>query len=237
MTLRPTPGSTVLLYSGGLDSYILAALYRPDTLLNVALGGAYSPHETARLRAPAGSPHITTVPLPLARWEDLDTLILPGRNAILALVASNYGDRIWLGATAGDRTRDKDPEFAKLMTALFEHIYGDQWWLPGGRDVRVELPIKDFTKRELVAKYVAEGHDVEALVRDTFSCYAPNESGRECGACKPCIRKWVALVVNGITPLVDAGDTARKSVDEGLFDGRGAELQDVLDALQATGRG
>lgn len=231
MTSLPAPGSTVLLYSGGLDSFIAAALLKPDVLLNVALGGKYGQVETARIGVPEGAPNLTMVQLPLEAWEDPETLILPGRNAILALIAANYGDRIWLGATAGDRTRDKDPEFARLMTAMMQHIYGDQWWLPGGRDVRVELPIKDKTKRQLVAEYLEEGLNVHTLVRATFSCYAPSFNGAECRKCKPCIRKWVALTANMVPTIVDAEEATRAALAAGAFDDRGAELVDVLDAL------
>lgn len=236
-SLTPPPGSTVLLYSGGLDSYILAALYKPDVLLHVNLEGRYGATETDMLERPAGAPRVTYVDLPLGFLEDRESLILPGRNAVLALVASSYGDRVWLGATAGDRTRDKDPEFARLMTELFAHIYGEQWWLPAGRHVSVELPIKDFTKRELVRLYLNAGLDRDALVHETFSCYAPNAFGEACAACKPCIRKWVALVVNGYTAdelEVDASAATQASLDEGGFEGRGTELADVLEALDRT---
>jgi 7-cyano-7-deazaguanine synthase in queuosine biosynthesis len=235
MTLRPPTGSSVLLYSGGLDSYILAALFHPDTLLHVNLHGRYGDTETVALRAPASAPPVIQTALNLGQWEDHETLILPGRNAILCIAAANYGDRIWLGATAGDRTKDKDPIFASEINGLLSYMFSDQWWLKDGRDVRVELPIKSFTKRELVAKYVHEGLDTHALVYDTFSCYAPDHDGVECGTCKPCVRKWVALVVNGVEPKTDARAGTIARLAEGMFAGRGDELADVLEALDLTG--
>lgn len=233
MTESSSPvGKSVLLYSGGLDSFILAALFKPDVLLHLNLGGRYGQVETVRLGTPSGAPNVTMVHLDLGQWEDPASLFVPGRNPILCLVASNYGDRIWLGATAGDVAHDKDDEFAVRMTSLLSHVYQPHWWVPEGRDVRVELPIKHFTKRELVARYVASGLPVDELLRGTFSCYEPSIiGGEECGACKPCIRKWAALVVNGITPVIDAESAARAGVAGGGFNGRRPDDRDIFDAL------
>lgn len=226
----------VLLYSGGLDSFIAAALLTPDTLLHVAMGGRYSTAETGHLTRPPGCPEPVTIHLPIGRWERED-LIVPGRNAFLVLAAANYGDTVHLAATAGDRVTDKDDEFAARLNHLLAHIYAPQWWLPTGRPVEVRLPFKRWTKREMVAEYLRRGLPAAALL-DTFSCYAPTGDGdtlRECGRCKPCMRKWVALAANGVTPRVDASDAAREAVDRGDFNDRGAELADVTAALAAPG--
>jgi 7-cyano-7-deazaguanine synthase in queuosine biosynthesis len=253
---------TVLLYSGGLDSYVAAYLFKPDVLLNVDLGGRYSAAESAMMHAPRDQ-FIQRLRLDLSTFENKENLILPGRNAILAHVAAAYGDVIYLGATAGDRTHDKDEEFARRMNAVFGHIYAPQWWLPRGRNVEVELPIKRYTKRGLVSAYLDSRGDPAKLVSETFSCYAPSPDmtyqadldrrAREaaergegfasdmksatyarwlpCGRCKPCIRKWIALVVNGITPDFDAEPAVREAYARGDFDERGDEKTDALEAL------
>lgn len=229
---------TVLLYSGGLDSYAMAALLRPDVLLSIDTGTRYGNTEQDRLQAPDGlHSHLVQADMQhLAQWERPGDLILPGRNAALVLAAANYGDTIYLGATAGDRVCDKNQGFADRMNDLLGHLYQPQWWLPQGRQVVVQLPFKHLTKRQIVARYLDHGLNGRHLATRSFSCYTP-VSGFECGTCKPCTRKWVALVVNGITPTVDARPAVAAQVaniDPATWDRGNQELTDMLDALDLT---
>lgn len=210
MKTDPT-GKSVLLYSGGLDSFIAAALIRPDVLLHVDTGTAYGDVENDVLHVPEGMEgRLKTISFRnLAQWERPEDLILPGRNAHLVLAGAHYGDTIMLGATAGDRTKDKDEAFAQSMTTVLQHMYSDQWWLPGGRDVRVVLPIKSKTKRQLVRDYKDAGYSLDDLVNSTFSCYYPQD-GKPCAECKPCVRKWVSLWAEEINPGFDSLDYAKK---------------------------
>lgn len=243
---EPTPGSTVLLYSGGMDSYCAAALLRPDVLLHVDTGTAYGDVEASLLRAPAGCPEVTRTALrDLGGWERPGSLILPGRNAHLVLLGAHYADRVWLGATAGDRVQDKDPEFAARISMLLGHMYGPQWWLPEGRDVRCELPVKHLTKHGLVCAYLGAGGEAEALRTDTLSCYYPDHSAgiahglpaAHCGRCKPCVRKWIALTVCYIDPGYDARESVRSLVDiieSGQWDRGDDEAADVMESWRRT---
>ena len=202
--------TSVLLYSGGMDSYICAALHQPDVLLHIDTGTAYGDVEAQRLEVPHGmEDRLTRICLrDLAQWERSDDLILPGRNAHLVLAAAHYGDTIMLGATAGDRTNDKNEEFVTHINRLLAHLYAPQWWIPEGRTPHVTLPIKSHSKRQLVRMYVDQGHDTHALVHETFSCYHPDHD-TPCGNCKPCVRKWVALWAEGINPHQDSLEYAK----------------------------
>lgn len=232
--------TSVLLYSGGLDSYAAARVFQPDVLLHVDMATGYGDREAERLTVPPGvSGTLERVGLPLARWERADTII-PSRNAYLALLAANYGDTIWLAATAGDRVNDKDYVFAERINSLLEHLYAPQWWLRDGRRVRLQLPTKHLTKRRLVARYLDTGAEPAALARDTLSCYRPTAGGGHCAACKPCARKWVALLCNGIDPGYDASgyvhDAYAPAIRSGTWDRGSEEATDVLDALAANER-
>lgn len=226
--------TSVMLYSGGLDSYCTAFLMQPDVLLAVDTGTRYGDTELLRMRAPEGLElRLRYAGLTgLAKWEDKDTLILPGRNAHLVLAAANYANTIYLGATAGDRVTDKDQVFADRMNDLFAHLYQNQWWLPGGRPVRVELPVKHLTKREIVAAYLQAGGNPKKVVTDTFSCYHPVDD-EACRECKPCVRRYVALLLNNLSPDVDCSK-ALESWHEAALDGswdRGeGERADILEA-------
>lgn len=186
--------SKVLLYSGGMDSIIASHLCKPDFCLYIDVGGRYNNIELGTLTKP---PHGELIidRLPLGQWERKEDLILPQRNAYFALWAANYGDEILLGATYGDRSTDKDEPFAEKMNSLFEHIWSPQHWLPEGRKVKLTLPLKEFTKGELVKRFLDEKGSRNLLIKAT-SCYSGDSVA--CGRCKPCARKWVALTVNKI---------------------------------------
>jgi 7-cyano-7-deazaguanine synthase len=231
--------TTVLLYSGGLDSYLCTVLHRPDLLLYVDMGTDYGNVEASRVRIPPGFENrFTLTQLDLARWE-YPNRIIPARNAHLALVAAQYGDVIWLGATAGDRTADKDDGFAARMNDLFAHLYQPQWWLPDGRTVTVELPVKKFTKRALVRAYLDSGYLPEDLTSGTFSCYTPR-GAEHCGECKPCVRRWVALAACGVDPGYDSRPWVADMVGQvkaGKWDRGRDEADDVIAAWEATDAG
>lgn len=227
--------TTVLLYSGGLDSYCAAVTLQPDVLLAVDTGTHYGTAELAAMQTPPGMEDRLTVAefRDLAQWERPDDLILPARNAHLVLLAANYGDTIYLGATAGDRVTDKNQGFADRMNNLLAHLYQPQWWLPEGRDVRVELPLKDLSKREIVAQALSHGATRDELVTRTFSCYHPTPTGHPCAACKPCIRRYIALLVNGCTPDVDCSASLADyvlAIQEGRWDRGATEAHDVMTA-------
>lgn len=228
--------TTVLLYSGGMDSYAIERIVQPTVLLHVDMGTAYGAIETSRLHIPkkyVGD--VVHVSLPLVQWERPDAII-PGRNAHLVLAAANYGDTIILGATAGDRVLDKDPDFVSRMNDLLEHLYSPQWWLPKGREVRLLTPAKFWSKRQLVAEYLNSGGDGKDLAEHSISCYNSTNETPHCGQCKPCGRKWVALICNDIDPPYDAAtyveSTAWRSIVAGTWDRGEAEANDVLTALR-----
>lgn len=238
---EPSADSSVLLYSGGVDSYCLAHIYQPDRLLYVDMGTAYGKVEIEHLVAPPGmSDRLVHTSLDLGVMERANRII-PARNAYLVLLAAGYGDRIMMAFTAADVIGDKDERFGVLMTELLGHLWAPQWWVPEGRQVRVELPAKRWTKRQLVGAYLTAGGDAVALARDTISCYAtrPGEPVH-CGACKACVRKYAAFILNDIDPGYDAGPALRQLVDTihgggWRADRNPSERQDMLDAAEVAG--
>lgn len=87
----------VLLYSGGMDSWLIDKIWKPDVKLYVDMGTKYSQEEIKRLPA-----DVVVEKLDLSKWEREDKII-PLRNMYLIGIATNYGNEICLGATAGDR--------------------------------------------------------------------------------------------------------------------------------------
>ena len=182
----------VLLYSGGLDSVIMAALVPEAILLYIDSGAGYTTKELDR-SAPRELIIVRDV-INLARYE-LPSAIVPARNLYLVAIAANYGDTILLGSTAGDNSTDKDDAFADMAGALLSHIYDCNHF---NREIpiTVRLPGKKMSKGELVRQYLSEGNDPKVLL-EAVSCYDSDTDGH-CGQCKACIRKWAALASNNI---------------------------------------
>lgn len=218
----------VLLFSGGLDSYALRHLYRPDVSLYINLGTDYAKVEMAKL-----DHRTTVVDFPgLLPFERPDRII-PLRNLFLVAIAAQYGNEIAMAATAGDRVRDKTPEFAARASSLLGYLMGD-YWAETERQYQVVLPVKHLTKRQLIQVYVQDGGDPEELAARSFSCYRPTRELRACGECKPCYRKWVAFRLNGIEIAPDSRPYIIREIlpliEAGQY-GRADEENDILEAL------
>ena len=167
--------------------------------------------------------------LDLSKWEREDKII-PLRNMYLIGIASNYGNEICLGATAGDRVLDKSPVFADIYEQLLNYLYQKQHWTEE-RKIKINLDFKRYTKTELIRIFVEQGGNIEEAFTSSFSCYSP-EGGKECWSCKPCFRKFIAFALNGypfteeviarnityikreVLPLIESGYYGRKQEEE-----------------------
>ena len=160
----------VLLYSGGMDSWLISKIWDPDVLLYVDMCTKYSKAEIARLPK-----DVIIEKLDLSKWERPDAII-PLRNLYLIMVATNYGDEICLGATAGDRVLDKSFEFAEKASDLLSFLYSKQHWTEE-RNIKINLDFKNLTKKELLIKYLNQGGSLAEAANSSFSCYEPTLDG------------------------------------------------------------
>jgi 7-cyano-7-deazaguanine synthase in queuosine biosynthesis len=233
--------TTVALYSGGVDSYCMSCICDPDVLLNVMMGGRYGESERRHLRTPPGQEdRLVEVDMPaLGGWELPGSMVIPGRNAMLALAGANYGNLILMASVDSSTGNDKDPEFCERMNHLFDHIFAPQRWLPTGCAVRLDVPVYHLTKTELVGAAVATGHPAQEIADNTFSCYQPDRD-RACGVCPPCGRKWAALSVFGADVGFDGREAIRPYLEElahGNPAGRSEKFQqDMIDAWNGVRR-
>lgn len=194
----------VILYSGGMDSYILSAMYPDAMRIYVDVRSRYADKEMAHL--PRG---VTVVRgLDLSSWERADAII-PGRNFFLALVAAQYGEEIMLGATLGDLSTDKDPKFAALGTELLQHMFSGRHFQDPERSPRIALPISGMSKGQLVAWYMKQRRRDQLGLVNTVSCYHPDKL--QCGECKSCVRKWIALEHSHVTNAAIWSSDPKKS--------------------------
>jgi 7-cyano-7-deazaguanine synthase in queuosine biosynthesis len=193
-------GKSVLLFSGGMDSVMFDALLNPDVLLYAPTGSNYEDIESQKILELGKAGVFDTDKLVVLNKElnleafERDDLIVPNRNAHLVLLASHFGETIYLGSVYGDRSFDKDKTFYGLMENLLNHMWSEQHWTEE-RKFTVTSPYKDTTKTELIAEYIEAGADVQNVL-DSYSCYRGEEQA--CGICKPCVRKAVSLICNDI---------------------------------------
>ena len=136
----------MVLFSGGLDSYCISKLVRPDINLYVDTRSKYSDLEIKNL--PSVDNLVIDRRLDLSRQQK--GAFVPARNAYLALIASSYGETIILGSMEGDVAGDHGDDFAEITTDLLNKIYEPQYWLPEGRRFQVLTPYSTFTKSELI---------------------------------------------------------------------------------------
>lgn len=187
----------VLLYSGGMDSWLIDKLWKPDVKLYIDIDGSYSKDEVRRL--PAG---VKVLRFPLGQFEQANKFV-PLRNLYFLMLASNYGDELCLGATAGDwGSKDKTPEFFDRAEDMLNFLLGKQSKVEAGKHIHIERKYLYMHKNELLAEYIAAGGSVEKLYSESFSCFTPDD-GKPCLSCKPCFRKYVCLDKYGY-PFTDA---------------------------------
>lgn len=210
-TLGKKTNKSVLLYSGGMDSYIISQLENFDTILYIDSKSKYSKIEIEFLKE-QGLNVVIDERLNLSDVE-MESALVPLRNLFFVMIASYYGDRIVLGATAGDRSSDKDETFAKLTSELLSYIYKPSWWSEG-REIFIDLKYKTFTKKQLLESYIINKGSVEDLATKSFSCYHPTDTNKPCGVCKPCVRKWLTLLPHGYDMSIHYEGNPRSVVTE-----------------------
>lgn len=239
---------TAMLYSGGLDSFIAYYLLRKGEFktglsidnaklvyYNIGVDYQEKEHEAIRRQIQFMADMFSGVELHiryysravLAAYEDPKTKIIPFRNLQFVLwTMQNIASHVILNSTEGDTTHDKDEIFESRVNDLFNHLFADKGKTPkyykNNRYVGVSMPLVGHTKIEYVRMYLDCGGPPEGL-RLTRSCYSVEDT--ECGKCRSCVRKWIALEANGVVTdglfKVDPERYARKR--EFLLKKRGYE--------------
>lgn len=182
-----------LLFSAGLDSFpAWYFLGKPPALyFDSGHYGRQQEINTVRALATAHDMDLEiSAELDLSARATPQGDLIPFRNVLFAMLAAFRADIIWCIGVKGDHTADKSPQaFARMSDMLTKFA---------NRPIRVDSPFWDKTKTEIVAWYLAAGLPVDALLH-TFSCATPGDSLVHCGQCPSCLRRWIALVNNGIT--------------------------------------
>lgn len=190
--------SKYMLFSGGLDSFLLACEHQDTKGIYFDLGGRYSKFERANIRRINRAIERKELPIklkikvvPLKFYpEDFEeeSGYIPYRNLVLLLRASMEPDceEIYFGVV-NEWQRDKSRRFVHLT----EHIMKDM----GKRKIKIRTPYRGTSKSKLIKRYLENGGTVKNLLL-TRSCVA--NSKKECGECVSCNSKYIAFINNGI---------------------------------------
>lgn len=182
--------NNILLFSGGLDSYVAYFYLNKPTCLYIDIKHKYAKIEKEtihKLEEFMDQPvSIEDNILNLSKWEREDAII-PLRNIYMSMIATNYGDNIWLAGVEGDYTHDKNPIAFKKMSEFLSHSCE--------RKIKVDSPFWKMTKTDHVKWYIDNGYSKKNLI-NTYSCFKNGEI--HCGHCPSCFRRWIAFYNNDI---------------------------------------
>jgi 7-cyano-7-deazaguanine synthase len=199
----------VVLVSGGLDSATALAIARDAGYRCYALSFDYGQRHRSELaaaervsRAHGAVEHRTMrvdfagiggsaltdpkIEVPDAPTDGIPVTYVPARNTVFLALSLGWAEvldaeAIYIGVNAVDYSGYPDcrPEYIEAFQSMvcLATRSGVE-----GRPVRIETPLIDLTKAEIIRRGTALGVDY-AL---TVSCYQADESGRACGVCDSC---------------------------------------------------
>lgn len=197
----------VILYSGGLDSFILKKyaenMYPYDEVkcLYYAHGAESESQEIKRLPSFVEVRKIDWLGdkiHPVAKLDDpfAGSIYIPGRNLVFSVLAASQelANEIWMG-TVWDEDNpgatDKNETFRNDTGKLLTYVLS-----PFIKDVQIRFPFVEleWTKDHCVNWALKNGVLIESL-KSTVSCW--HHDGLPCGRCKQCFKRWFIFFLNG----------------------------------------
>lgn len=187
----------VMLYTGGMDSYMAWRLLDKPPILYVDMGHAYAEREIENLKVL--HPDLYVPSDDRLFLGDLETASgwIPLRNAFLLMVGAVYRDDIstvYLNALKGEGSNDKAPRFLRQMTDMMSFCLE--------RKVKAVAPFGKLHKYQLVRLFLERfpaPSDLQALCATSVCYRAALPSGMTgCGACGSCFFRWVAMSLNNV---------------------------------------
>ena len=215
----------VLLYSGGMDSWLIDKLWKPDVKLFFDIGTPNCQQELERVKK---RNDVEIIKFPLAQFEQpQNNYYLPLRNLHFVAYAAHYGDTICLGATGSSTHKDKNDVFGNLCENAINYLLSED--STRTEPVKIVMPYRGKSKTEILAEYLMQGGDIEECYNATFSCYNPTHDGKPCMNCTSCLSKFTAFYNNGYRFDDDVtqafiNNTLTNGVDKGFAKGESLQL-------------
>lgn len=211
----------VILVSGGLDSatvlamavdqgyecYTLSMDYGQrhrielDRAKKVSAANGAQEHRVVRIDIGGfGGSALTDrdINVPTEETSDIPITYVPARNTVFLSVALGWAEvleasAIYIGANAVDYSGYPDcrPEYINAFQNLAN--LATKAGVEGDR-IRIEAPIIELTKAEIIKKGIELGVDYS----QTISCYNPRTDGKICGECDSCRIREAGFQAAGI---------------------------------------
>lgn len=182
----------VLLYSGGMDSWLIDKIWKPDVRLFFHIGTKSNEVEFERVK---NMKDVEIVEFDMSKFEQTDhNYFMPLRNLHFIVYAAHYGDSICIGSIGGSVHKDNDKNFQAMTEDVINYLLSEDQTRE--EPVTVEMPYVDMSKTELLKLYLEQGGDIEEAYKESFSCYQP-VNGEECLECTSCLSKFTAFYNNG----------------------------------------
>lgn len=189
--------SNVLLFSGGIDSYVgyfyLKKTYNLKELKTVYfdLGAPYNKREIKVVKKLIPET-IIDESLKVGDTQRGVNAFIPYRNMLIAMLCAKYGKRIWICGLKDDKVEDKNPAAFHKMQDCLNFISKPE------DKIEIDSPFWEMTKADVVKWYMENVDYTGKGLLNTISCYDGNEKTNYCGRCPSCFRKFNALKENGI---------------------------------------
>jgi len=199
----------VVLLSGGMDSATCLAIARDAGLDCYALSFDYGQRHDAELAAAGavaralgaqshrvlrmdlgaiGGSALTDarISVPVTTTDNIPVTYVPARNTVFLSFALGWAevldaDAIYVGVNAVDYSGYPDcrPEYIAAFQRVADLATKRS---VEGRSIRIETPLIDWSKGDIIRHGLALGVDYGL----TVSCYQANDSGEACGVCDAC---------------------------------------------------
>lgn len=211
----------VILVSGGLDSATVLAMAKDqgydcyalsmdygqrhrielDRARKVALANGAKEHRVVRIDIGSfGGSALTDQELavPTEESNEIPITYVPARNTVFLSVALGWAEvlgaqAIFIGANAVDYSGYPDcrPEYIAAFQAMANLATKTG---VNGETIRIEAPIIDLTKADIIKAGTALGVDYS----NTISCYNPRTDGKVCGECDSCRIRAAGFAAAGV---------------------------------------
>ena len=189
------PADSLLLLSGGLDSFIQWRLLGQPKAIHFIIGHRAQGRETRAIRKIQerfGGEIIFDTNLNLGQYE-MSNGYIPYRNLFFIMQASLHSPNIIMCQIA-EWAPDKNKGFYRRTEKLLKEI-GTGSFQGISMNPKIYAPFAGYTKTKLVREYLKR-YPAEDLINYTVSCYSGNI--KPCGKCTACWSRYLAMENNDI---------------------------------------
>jgi len=188
------PKDSIMLLSGGLDSFIQWRLLGQPKAVYFMLGHRSQAQELEKISLikEKFNGDITIDESLDSLTSEMTNGYIPYRNLLFILASTRYGSNIIIGQIA-EWAPDKNHSFYRQVEKLLRNSTTGKFQGVSKR-IRIYAPFSSWTKTELVREYIRHCGTANDLTTYTTSCYKDSF----CGTCTACVSRFIAMQNNGL---------------------------------------